>query len=181
MIDKEILKKAVAFHGHLCPGLLIGVRAAMIAKGYLRGIRASDEEIVAIVENRACGVDALQLLLGTTAGKGNLFFKEYGKQVVTVGSRDTGKAVRISLKRQGDMTRAEKTERLKSASDDDLFEVHEVNIELPPKAKVFKSVACDACGEGTMETALHLLEGRKLCKPCFRDTLASNDFSPPKG
>ena len=55
----------------------------------------------------------------------------------------------------------------------------DVKLEAPPKANVFRSVTCDACGEGTMETALRLLEGKKLCPPCFELALESKDFSPP--
>lgn len=180
MIDKAILDAATDFHGHICPGLLIGVRTALVAMDRL-GIRHSrDEEIVAVSENRACGVDALQVLLGTTAGKGNLFFKDYGKQAVTVGSRAGGRAVRISFKRgPKELSRAEKMERLMTEADEDLFEVSEMQLEFPEKAKVFKSVLCDECGEGTMEIALRLLQGRKLCPPCFDRALKASDFSPP--
>lgn len=36
----------------------------------LKSLRAEDEEIVAIVENDACGVDDLQCVTGCTFGKG---------------------------------------------------------------------------------------------------------------
>ncbi|MCL4499334.1 MAG: formylmethanofuran dehydrogenase subunit E family protein, partial [Chloroflexi bacterium] len=121
MIDKEVLDRAVAFHGHLCPGLLIGVRTAMVAQRYFGDGRSVDEELFCIAENHACGIDALQLLLGTTAGKGNLFFREHGKQAVTVGSRQSGKAIRISFKRQGYMSRSEKGDRLMSLDDQNPF------------------------------------------------------------
>jgi formylmethanofuran dehydrogenase subunit E len=67
------LDKVVAFHGHLCPGLLIGYRAAKAARQAL-GLAApsQDEELVAVVENNSCSVDAFQVLLSTTFGKGNL-------------------------------------------------------------------------------------------------------------
>ena len=45
---------------------------ATAAMNELDSIRAEDEEIVAIVENDACGVDALQCVSGCTFGKGNL-------------------------------------------------------------------------------------------------------------
>ncbi len=180
MVDEKILGEAVAFHGHLCPGLLIGVRSALLARERLGINRSEDEEVYAIAENRACGVDALQVILGTTAGKGNLFFRDYGKQAVTVGNRSSGRAIRISLKRQDGLSRSEKIERLKTADDVELFDVSEVETEAPPKAKVFRSVPCENCGEGTMETALRLLEGKKLCPPCFELALESKDFSPPR-
>ena len=57
--------------------------------------RAEDEELVSIVENDACGVDALQCVTGCTFGKGNLIFRDYGKHVFTIYSRSTRKGVRV--------------------------------------------------------------------------------------
>ena len=54
------------FHGHICPGLIIGYQAAVLAKELLEQKRDVDEELVAVVENDACGVDAIQWLLGCT-------------------------------------------------------------------------------------------------------------------
>jgi formylmethanofuran dehydrogenase subunit E len=61
-------------HGHECPGLAIGYRMAAAGFEALESARAEDEELVAIVENDACGVDALQCLTGCTFGKGNLLW-----------------------------------------------------------------------------------------------------------
>jgi formylmethanofuran dehydrogenase subunit E len=72
----------VEFHGHVCPGLALGYRVSMFALKEL-GERALDEELVAIVENNSCAVDAVQVITGCTFGKGNLIFKDYGKQVYT--------------------------------------------------------------------------------------------------
>ncbi len=95
----EDLKQCVAFHGHLCLGLVYGY---LVAKGALEllGVhRSQDEEIVAISENDTCAVDALQVLLGTTLGKGNFnFLKDYGKNVFTVIRRSNRKAFRLSRK-----------------------------------------------------------------------------------
>src|SRR5512141_497308 len=86
----------VEFHGHSCPGLALGYRVAVRAvQEFPR--RATDEEIVAIVENDSCAVDAVQVLTGCTFGKGNLIFKDYGKQVYTFVGRPSGKSIRISI------------------------------------------------------------------------------------
>jgi formylmethanofuran dehydrogenase subunit E len=59
-MNKELWDKAVAFHGHECPGLAIGFKACEAAAEKI-GIGVSDdEEIVCITENDACGVDAIQ-------------------------------------------------------------------------------------------------------------------------
>ena len=87
----EIIK----FHGHECPGLAMGYRMATAGLKSIKSLHASDEEIVSIVENDACGVDALQCLTGCTFGKGNLIFHDYGKHVYTIYSRATKKGVRV--------------------------------------------------------------------------------------
>ncbi|MCK5248068.1 formylmethanofuran dehydrogenase subunit E family protein, partial [Candidatus Bipolaricaulota bacterium] len=88
-------KEVAQFHGHVCPGLAIGYRMTLAALACLSEHRAEDEEIVAIIENDACGVDALQYLSGCTFGKGNLIFDDYGKSVYTLYSRTTGEGVRV--------------------------------------------------------------------------------------
>jgi len=89
---------AVSFHGHVCPGLAMGYRMACAGLDALAETRAPDEEIVAVVENDACGVDALQVLSGCTFGKGNLIFRDYGKSVYTLYSRTSGVGVRVVWK-----------------------------------------------------------------------------------
>ena len=86
----EDFQKGVDFHGHVCPGLAIGYRAAKAGMEWLSAKRAEDEEVVAIVETDACGADAIQVLTGCTFGKGNFFHRDYGKQVFTLLGRKIG-------------------------------------------------------------------------------------------
>jgi formylmethanofuran dehydrogenase subunit E len=97
-------KDVIGFHGHTCPGLALGYRVALCALNQL-GDRSADEELVAIVENNSCAVDAIQVVTGCTFGKGNLIFKDYGKQVYTFLRRPsqnirakTTHGIRISVK-----------------------------------------------------------------------------------
>jgi len=86
-LDRELpedLEGCVLFHGHLCPGLVYGYLVAKEATRLLGLDRSRDEEVVAISENDTCAIDALQLLLGTTMGKGNLILRNFGKNVFTV-------------------------------------------------------------------------------------------------
>ncbi|NWF94206.1 MAG: TraR/DksA C4-type zinc finger protein [Syntrophaceae bacterium] len=92
-IDPELIKKTIDFHGHWCPGLAIGIRAAELALSEIG--KGPDEEIVAVVETDMCAVDAIQYLTGCTFGKGNLIFKDYGKNAFTFYRRRDGKAIRI--------------------------------------------------------------------------------------
>ncbi len=51
-VDPETVDRIVGFHGHMCPGLAMGIQAAQIALREL-GPHSQDEEIVAAVET-AC-------------------------------------------------------------------------------------------------------------------------------
>ena len=68
---------AIAFHGHACPGLAMGYRVAVAAMARLCANRSEDEDLVTVVENDACSVDAVQLICGCTFGKGNLIFQDH--------------------------------------------------------------------------------------------------------
>lgn len=92
-------EKCVAFHGHACGGLTIGYKAACYAAELLELDFSGDEQLVCIAENDACGVDAIQALLGCSVGKGNLLFHMRGKQAFSFYNRTTGKSVRLVLLR----------------------------------------------------------------------------------
>jgi len=195
-IDEEMLRQTQAFHGHMCPGLAIGIRAAEVALRDV-GPHAEDEEVVAMVETDMCGVDAIQYLTGCTFGKGNLIHLDYGKNAFTFFRRSDGRGVRIVARREAlappdpewealrdrrgdeDFTPEEQqrfwelhTARSHQILDtplDDLFEFKEPPGELPQHARIMDSLACESCGEWVMETRTRRFAGKTLCIPCFND------------
>lgn len=94
-IPKERIDAVIAFHGHSCPGLAIGIRAAELALSRLNN--PTNTQIVAVVETDMCGVDAIQFLTGATLGKGNLIHRDYGKMAFSFFHRDTGAGFRAVL------------------------------------------------------------------------------------
>lgn len=187
------LQEVIRFHGHMCPGLAIGYRAAKAVQSYLRVERPEDEELVAIVESDGCGVDAIQFLLGCTLGKGNLIYQDKGKQAYTLISRKQGRAVRVVGKpglfdrtpeqeaafqkvmngtaneEETAVFRAFQKDRvseLLAADQERLFTVAEVSPEVPKKARIFKSVTCEFCGEPVMEPRARIREGKVACFDC---------------
>lgn len=186
----EDFKSAARFHGHICPGLAIGYRVARYVKANYP--RSEDEELVAIVENSSCSVDAVSEILGCTFGKGNLIFIDNGKQVFTFYSRPVGKALRIAFKDdilapfsklrersiRGDLSQKEEHElqsmkdriiqEILQASDADILSVREVSLPEPEKARIFPSIMCQECGESFMEIKGRLLKGKIVCKDCFK-------------
>lgn len=197
VLNRDDFKRCLEFHGHLCPGLSIGYRATLAAMEWLREQRAEDEELVAIVENDACGVDAVQVLSGCTFGKGNFIYRDHGKQVFSFVSRESGKGVRVALKagafvqddrhleligkmRNNELSEPERAEfrqmhRRKSCDLlekplDEIFELEAVAIEIPPKAQIERSKVCDVCGEPTMASKTAIVGDKCLCRSCMPST-----------
>jgi len=161
-------EKCAAFHGHVCGGLTIGYKAAQYAIRLLNLTFSDDEEVVCIAENDACGVDAIQVMLGCSIGKGNLLFHMRGKQAFSVYNRKTGKAVRLVLKPKPEgMTRQESFAYYQSCAPKDMFQVTEAKIQLPEKARIFDSYVCDCCGESTGANWIRLAGEKKLCLDCY--------------
>ena len=176
---RDKVDDVIRFHGHLCPGLAIGVRAAEIALREV-GPRAADEQLVAIVETDMCAVDAIQYLLGCTFGKGNLIHKDYGKNAFTFVRRADGKAIRVVTKPAAwevgppnvpesnrEARRQARARAILDADEADLFGVRETYVRVPDEARVHPSVRCEECGEDVMETRIRRIHGRHLCIPCF--------------
>ncbi len=187
-------KKCVNFHGHICGGLAMGVMAAKIALNWSCEGRAKDEELVAIVENDACGVDAIQVLTGCTFGKGNLIFKDYGKMAFTFFNRNTGKGIRVVAKPKKNNINEKQNELFRKISDntasdkekesvnqikiekafkvlntpfEDLFNIKPVMTSIPQKARIEPSVNCMYCGESTMRSKLEKVNDKMVCRGCL--------------
>jgi formylmethanofuran dehydrogenase subunit E len=184
------------FHGHVCPGTAIGYRAGEIAIKKLGSSRAIDEELLAIVENDSCSVDAIQVITGCTMGKGNLIFKDYGKHVYTFVNRKSNHALRLSLKKDvrkldsnfdndqdeefkksfssADKLKFDKqkegiTEKIMNMAENDLFHIEYVELDIPEKARIFNSLKCTKCGELVAEHRARIENGEIVCIPCFED------------
>ena len=158
----------VAFHGHECGGLTIGYKASLYAIELLKLEFSADEQVVCIAENDACGVDAVQVMLGCSIGKGNLLFHMRGKQAFSFYNRKTGASVRLVLKpRPEGMTKSESFAYYQGCKPEEMFEVKEATIRLPEKARLFDSYICDCCGETTGANWIRLAGGKKLCLDCY--------------
>ncbi|WP_459129884.1 FmdE family protein [Guggenheimella bovis] len=158
----------VAFHGHECGGLTIGYKASLLAIELLGIDFSSDEELVCIAENDACGIDAIQVMLGCSVGKGNLLFHICGKQAFSFYNRKNGSKVRLVLKpRPEGLTREESFAYYQGLEPKEMFEVKEPTLIPPKKAKIFDSYVCANCGESTGVHWIRLSGDQKLCLDCY--------------
>lgn len=191
-LTTEQLDAAVAFHGHECPGLTIGLRAAELC---LREFGHNDDTpILAVAETDMCGVDAIQALTGCTYGKGNLIHRDLGKMAFTFYRKSDGKGFRALLRPEsqgeaGNLARSLMKKVFSGQATDeekrlcaemrqayrqhllalDLEEVFTIG-EAPPMprgAAILDSLVCEACGESVMESRTRRFAGKTLCIPCF--------------
>lgn len=187
-------QSCVDFHGHTCMGVTIGYLAAKLGMQLLGEMRAVDEELIVIVETDACCCDAIQVLTGCTFGKGNFFYRDYGKMAFTFASRTSGRGVRLVLKPEifqipeKEQALAEKIASHTATADEQkeyerlyekrgkdffaggpeaFFDIKPTETSsLPPKAPRAPSIACQTCGEMVMETKLQEIGGHLICKAC---------------
>ena len=165
MSFEQLHARSVEFHGHSCPGLIIGIKAAMYVMELFHEAFSEDEELVCVAENDACGVDAIQSILGCSVGKGNLLFRMRGKHAYTFYCRKTGQSARLVLRPLVDMTAKEKNDYLCKTAAADLFEIKPAQ-PLPEKARIFKSMTCECCGEQTAEYYTRNENGKIVCLDC---------------
>lgn len=194
-IPTDQIAKAIDFHGHECPGLHIGIRAAELALRELGHSR--DIDLVAVCETDMCGVDAIQVLTGCTYGKGNLIHRDLGKMAFSFYDRRRGTGLRALLAPEarggmdtemaplmaksgaGTATEADKTrltelrtglqERFMALPLEEMFTIAPLTMDAPRPARILTSQACEQCGELTMESRTRRLGGQTLCIPCFAD------------
>jgi formylmethanofuran dehydrogenase subunit E len=160
----QLLVKAEAAHGHMCPGQILGVRMAMLGLRRL-GIEeprgADRKRLVTYVEIDRCATDAISVVTGCRLGKRTLKFRDWGKMAATFVDLESGRAIRIvategsrELARQlfPDVEPARKQQSLayRELRDEQLFEEQWVKVRVAPsELPGFKGerVTCSRCGE----------------------------------
>jgi formylmethanofuran dehydrogenase subunit E len=180
----ELLTQCETLHGHMCAGQLLGARMAILGCRFI-GIsdpRGGDRKrIIVWVEIDRCMADAVSAVTGVRLGKRSLKYLDYGKVAATFLNTETRQAVRIvaleSSRALADERYPEtqsKSQRqfraYREASDDDLFKIERVTVELrdldapgSPRSRVI----CSSCGEGINDGREIIGEdGCCLCRPC---------------
>jgi formylmethanofuran dehydrogenase subunit E len=100
MVSEALVEKAGEFHGHICPFLVLGLRASEIALEKLGLARAGEketisEEVLAIVECNNCFTDGVQVATGCTLGNNSLIYLDTGKNAATIVRRGDWRGVRV--------------------------------------------------------------------------------------
>ena len=189
---EQYLREAEVAHGHLCAGQVLGVRMAMCGLRRL-GIddpRGKDRKrLVTFVEIDRCATDAIGVVTGCRLGKRALKFRDWGKMAATfvdvsngrafrVAARESSKALAKSLHPELESKNQQQMAAYREMKDEDLFDVQEVRVELPPEEfpgyKAERTV-CAECGEGISFKREVVRDAKTLCRAC-----AGESYYTPK-
>lgn len=184
------------FHGHKCPAMPLGLRAGAAAMNKLGIERAKDGQIIAFVDLgddhcATCYADGLQVIMGTTFGKGNIKKTHKGKWAVTVVDKKTKKAVRVTPKAEAMLANKQTpffkdyrekgipaskvppgivdplVVKVMSAPQEMLFNISKVfDYDLRESPHSFNSFVCEECGEMTVMEYGRVKIDKKVCQDC---------------
>jgi formylmethanofuran dehydrogenase subunit E len=176
----ECLKEAELFHGHVCAGIMLGTRIAILG---MKAIEIQDpkgedrKNLMVFVEMDRCATDAILVVTGCHPGKRTMKILDYGKMAATFINLKTGKAVRVAAKdTDGDKVYTREmiekdphTIDYAKRPDEELFTVTEVKVEVRPEdmpGPPLRTVPCSSCGERVMDMKDVMRDGKYLCRPC---------------
>lgn len=179
----EWLEEAAAFHGHLCPGQILGVRMALLGC-HLLGLDPEDpsdrRRLIVYVEIDRCLTDAIATVTGCRLGRRTLKHVDYGKAAATFVDTRTGRAVRLVARDDareaalhvappGLSRSAAQRHAYRIMPDAELFRVQPVQVTIPPEdmpGRPLRRVFCEVCGEGINDGREIYRDGRVLCRAC---------------
>ena len=178
---REDLDEAVAYHGHLCAGQIIGVRMARLA---LRTLGITEpkmyRDLIVYVESDRCLTDSIGTVTGCKLGRRNLKSMDYGKSAATFLDLKTGDSYRVKTKYYIQAPEdSDLIDFFDSISDDYMFVVTPVKVKYRPEdlpGKPLDSMTCPKCGEEIIDGRQVEADGVYMCKACaygaYYDTLS---------
>ncbi len=184
----DLLVKAEAAHGHMCPGQILGVRMALLGLRQL-GIddpRGADRKrLITYIEIDRCATDAIGMVTGCRLGKRSLKIRDWGKMAATFVDLDAGRGVRIvALEDSRELAqkfyshlegkKAQQMAAYRELTDEQLFRSRWVRVNPDPsELPGFKSdrFLCPRCGEGVNFGRFEEVNGERLCLACARPEL----------
>ncbi len=195
MLVNMTLKKIIDFHGHLCPELMIGAKACEYAQKLLFENREPDGGISIVAENCTSALDAIQVLLGATAGNQRLKIMDFGKHNYTFSYKNEPHGFRLSLRWQryedeDEYSRLEekilknqvtldevvyfqklldnRVKQLLSLSPEDLFDVECIETIPQPTEMATIYFSCCQCEQQVLRSRTIDFRGKIYCVPCFQ-------------
>ena len=195
MLVNMTVKRVVDFHGHLCPELVIGMKACEYAlQLFFRGEQPTGQ-ISVIAENCSSALDALQVLLGVTMGNQALKVFDFGKHNYTFSRRNDSDGFTLRLRthryyneheyavlaekiHENRITLDEvvrfqqilddRVSELLSYRPEDLFDVEVGCRSALSSERPTLYVSCSRCGQEVLMERAVQSQGKVYCRPCFQ-------------
>lgn len=172
---ETLFSKAKQFHGHVCPGIVLGTRLTMAGLREL-GMNPlkTNPNLLVYIEIDRCGADAVQAITGCSLGHRTLKHKDYGKFAATFVNMKTGDAIRVAVdeKDRAKHDNLEKDEVLRLLSEcpeNEILKIEKVRIDIPeddipgfPRGQT----VCSRCGERIMDHREVTVNNHVLCRNC---------------
>lgn len=194
--DKQLMKVALYFHGHVCPAMPAAFRAGRAALRKLGIERERNSVSKVYVETghyqaAGCFAEGVQVATGCTFGKDNIFKMNYGKWAFTLVDKDD-RAVRVAIKpevmeknfaspfieeRKKGILPSEVSpefslkifEATLAREEEDFFDISDIFTYEHKEKEIescFYAVRCQNCGELVAENYIRYKRGKLLCIPC---------------
>lgn len=177
----ELLAESVAWHRHLCPRQVLGVRMGMRA-GELLGLNLpqTDKRLFTIVETDGCFTDGVSVATNCWVERRTMRVEDSGKVAATFVDTEIEQAIRIvprSDVRQRACAYAPETRNAWEAQllgyqrmpADELLSVQRVQLQTPIEKIVSQAGAkavCEFCGEEILNEREVARDGAILCQAC---------------
>ncbi|MFQ5974882.1 MAG: FmdE family protein [Candidatus Hydrothermarchaeales archaeon] len=178
----DIVELATNLHGHLAPGVALGIRMSEIALERIETPRGN-KKLIGVSETGRCLADAMQAAAGCTLGHGNAMVMDYGKLAITIGRVDTRRGVRVSLRKDAfklsplmeewmmrgrKLTHSEENELGKQllSIDEEYLTIEDVALKVDQNFENSPILKCLECEELVPEIFVIEKDGKTLCKVC---------------
>ena len=174
---EEDIEAGREYHGHLCGGLVQGVRMAryLCMKMGLEEPRG-DRDLTVFVEEARCPTDAVFAVTGITVGRRRVKLVDLGKFAMTFVDPRTSRALRAVAR--ADMPQAPRgtdpVQFFAQYTDEELFDVQAVHVEIAPEdmpGHAKRRVLCESCGEEVLDARDVSRDGRVLCRHCAEEVV----------
>lgn len=178
---EHLLERSAAWHSHLCPRQVLGVRMGLLA-GRVLGLDVPNAEkrLLTVAETDGCAADGLAVATGCTVGNRRLRVLDYGKVAATFVDLKHENTIRIAPR---DGIRAAAHRQVPDAEsswhaqlqtyqvmpDLDLLAVQQVELSISLEKLLSKPgyrVNCQSCGEEIINEREVTLGKRVLCRAC---------------
>jgi len=181
LLLEHCLEQSAAFHRHLCPRQVLGVRMGMLAaEVFTLELPQRNKRLYAFVETDGCFADGIMTTTGCALGHRTMRLMDLGKVAVTFVDTLSEKAIRIyphPAARERAMLysndEADRWHRQLTAYQvmptDELMCMQKVMLAVSLREIISKPgvrVQCSVCGEEIINQREICVNGKPLCRHC---------------